>query len=339
MQSNFKVLLLLVTCHLLLVTEGVLAHESRPIFIQIKETAVQQFTAQWKIPTSIPEFTLPSLIMPESCREWGAAIKSQYPDAYIGQQQYTCANGLAGQPLGLQFPVINPSVTSLFRLEFLHGETYSHILQPGQPNWHVPEQPTTLGVAREYLLLGIQHIHAGVDHLLFIVCLMGIARTRRRILISITGFTLAHSLTLALSTLRLVELPVPPVEALIALSIVFLAHELAAGSKHSWAWRYPITVASSFGLLHGFGFAAVLRAIGLPQSELPAALLFFNLGVEIGQILFVIALAVAMHAIQRLPYQHILSAREQLLTRLTTYLIGTTASFWFVQRVMGFWQS
>jgi len=325
------------TFYFLLATGVATAHESRPVFIQIKETAARQYTAHWKIPTSIPEFTLPTLIMPEDCRAQDAAIMVRYPDTYIGQQQYTCANGLAGQTLGLQYPIINPSVTSLFRLEFLHGETYSHLLQPGQTNWLVPERENTLGVAREYLQLGIQHIYAGVDHLLFIACLMGIARTGRRILISITGFTLAHSLTLALSTLRLVELPVPPVEALIALSIVFLAHEIAVGSKDSWTWRYPIIIASSFGLLHGFGFAAVLRAIGLPQSELPAALLFFNLGVELGQILFVGALAVALHTCNRLPLQQLLTGRQQIITQVAAYSIGTVASFWFVQRLMGFW--
>lgn len=333
----FKTILVLVACHWLLATDVVFAHESRPIFIQIKEISAGHYTAYWKIPSSLPESFLPSLIMPASCMARAAAITMQYPDSYIGQQQYVCSDGLSGQTLSMQFPIINPSITSLIQVGLLHRGTSSHILQPGVTDWRVPERVNTLSVAWEYLLLGIQHIFDGLDHLLFIACLLAVARTGRRILITITGFTLAHSLTLAMSTLRVVEIPAPPLEALIALSIAFLAHEIAVGDRRSWTWCYPIAVASAFGLLHGFGFAATLQAIGLPQAEIPSALLFFNLGVELGQIVFVCAAASIVYAGNYVPFQRLLGHHPGMVRTSATYITGTIAGFWFVERLARFW--
>ena len=158
------------------------------------------------------------------------------------------------------------------------------------------EEVTTVAV--QYTWLGMEHIWIGFDHLLFVLCLIWIAGSLRRILITITGFTLAHSVTLALSALQIVVLPVPPIEAVIALSVLFLATEIARGeggfngakgangASGALTWRYPIAVSSTFGLLHGLGFAAVLNEIGLPQTELVTGLVFFNVGVEIGQVVF-----------------------------------------------------
>jgi hydrogenase/urease accessory protein HupE len=316
------------------------AHESRPIFVQINETSANQFALQWKIPTSIPNFALPSVIFPDNCSVKGEPVLAQRPDAYIGQKNYICEKGLSGEMLAIRFPTINPSVSSLFRLSLLNGEVHSHILKPGEERWSIPEAESTWGVARDYTHLGIQHIWEGVDHLLFVACLIFIARTTRRILITITGFTLAHSLTLALSTLQIVELPIPPVEAAIALSIVFLAVEIARNDQSSWTYRFPITVSTSFGLLHGFGFAAVLREIGLPQTELPAALLFFNIGVEIGQIVFVLSLVGLFILGRRLLSEFKCSEKMHTTVPVQTtasYFIGTVASFWLIERVYEFW--
>jgi hypothetical protein len=161
-------------------------------------------------------------------------------------------------------------------------------------------------------------------------------------LITITGFTVAHSITLALSALDLVRIPTPPVEAMIGLSVLFMAWEIAKGNKDSLTHRYPVAVSSSFGLLHGFGFAAVLRDIGLPQTELPTALLFFNVGVEIGQVLFVLALVAAFLVLRPAFVRLLRSARDNEVhwTSLTTpasYVIGTMASLWMIERVAGFW--
>ena len=171
---------------------------------------------------------------------------------------------------------------------------------------------------------------------------MLIAGLWRKILFTVTGFTIAHSITLALAALGVVRVPIAPVEAVIALYIVFLAVEIARKRRNTLTWRYPIAVAGSFGLLHGFGFASALKEIGLPQTELPIALLFFNLGVEVGQVVFV--LAVASTAALALPRMTALSsdgsfastAANRQIVVPTAYVVGTLATYWTIERVSGF---
>jgi len=186
---------------------------------------------------------------------------------------------------------------------------------------------------RLYLARNSTYLGGGIDHLLFVACLMFIAGTLRRIFITITGFTIAHSLTLVLSALEIVRVPVPPVEATIALSIVFLATEILRKNENSLTYRYPVIVSMSFGLLHGFGFAAVLREIGLPQTEMATSLLFFNVGVEVGQILFVLGLVGLFFSFKRFAGQ--LNYRR--MQSPISYFIGTVACFWFIERVASFW--
>jgi hypothetical protein len=185
----------------------------------------------------------------------------------MGQQVFACDAGLSGRKVGIRFPDINPSLSTLYKVRFANGEEHVKILKPGQDDWTVPAAENRFGVAKEYTLLGIEHIWAGIDHLLFVACLLFVAQTPRRLLITITGFTVAHSITLALSTLDVVRIATPPVEAVIALSVVFLAWEIAKQDDASLAYRFPVAVSASFGLLHGFGFAAVLRDIGMPQTR------------------------------------------------------------------------
>jgi hydrogenase/urease accessory protein HupE len=217
------------------------------------------------------------------------------------------------------------------------------LASPKETEVIIPAVESFGSVARDYLTLGVRHILEGYDHLLFLMCLMLIAGTGRRILITITGFTIAHSITLALSALGVVRVPIPAVEAAIALSIVFLAVEIVRGDPNSLTYRYPIAVSSSFGLLHGFGFAAVLGETGLPQTEIPAALLFFNVGVEIGQILFV-AVVIAIYQLVRLvgraSFDRDLSVDAlRPLQTPAAYAVGILGSFWMIQRVATFWTS
>ncbi|MEA3274200.1 MAG: HupE/UreJ family protein [Pseudomonadota bacterium] len=184
--------------------------------------------------------------------------------------------------------------------------------------------------AQRYTLLGIEHILLGFDHLLFVLCLLLIVQGGWQLVKTITAFTLAHSITLALATLGLVQVPSPPVEASIALSIAFLAAEILrhrAGRDTGLTWRYPWMIAFAFGLLHGLGFAGALAELGLPQKEIPIALLFFNVGVEVGQLLFVGVILLLGYALHWIGQQ-----RRDLLTRATAYGIGGMATFWFLQR-------
>lgn len=314
------------------------AHESRPLYIEVIENAPLVFSVQWKIPPSVdvgnaPEVTMGGDCMPSSDVGGGGAS--------VRRQAYRCGSDPAGGELRITYPAFNPSVSSLVRIERLSGERHSILASPKRLEVVIPATESFGAVARDYLELGIRHILEGYDHLLFLVCLLFIAGTGKRILLTVTGFTIAHSITLASSALGLVRVPVPPVEAAIALSIVFLAVEIVRGDRDSLTYRYPIAVSSSFGLLHGFGFAAVLGETGLPQTEIPAALLFFNLGVEVGQIMFiatVIGIYQALRVIGKQMLDRDLSIDAlRSLQRPAAYAVGILASFWMVERVASFW--
>ncbi len=318
------------------------AHDARPNFVQITELENHTFSVSWKVPASIPRHGLPVPTLPEGCVAERQPAWQQAGAEYVGQQVFRCTEGLSGRVVGIAFPIINPSLSTLYKIELANGEEHVRILKPSETEWTVPNAESRFAVAREYTWLGIEHIWIGIDHLLFVACLLFISGLSRRLLITITGFTVAHSITLALSTLDVVRIATPPVEAAIALSVVFMAWEIARGNDDSLTYRYPVTVSSSFGLLHGFGFAAVLRDIGLPQVELPTALLFFNVGVEIGQILFVLALLAGFLALRPIFVRLLRSAQDQQvhwssLTSPASYLIGTVASYWLIDRVAGFW--
>jgi hydrogenase/urease accessory protein HupE len=318
------------------------AHDARPNYVQITETELNTFSVMWKVPASMPGGALPYPTLPEGCVADRQPAWQLTGAEYLGQQVFRCDAGLSGRTVGIEFPTINPSLSTLYKIRLANGENHLRILKPSETEWTVPDEENRFAVATQYTALGIEHIWIGIDHLLFVACLVFIAGTSRRLLITITGFTVAHSITLALSALDLVRIPTPPVEAMIALSVVFMAWEIAKGNRDSLTHRYPIAVAASFGLLHGFGFAAVLRDIGLPQTELPTALLFFNVGVEIGQVLFVLALVAAFLVLRPLFVRLLRSASDNdvhwsSLTQPASYLIGTVASMWMIERIAGFW--
>lgn len=319
------------------------AHESRPLYVEVTEMAPLIFSIQWKVPPSITVHNGPEVSMSDGCAAIGVDGPPQSAHASVQRRSYRCESDPAGTELRIDYPLFNPSVSALVRVSRLSGQTHSLLASPKQTAVIIPEVESFGSVARDYLTLGVRHIAGGYDHLLFLVCLIFIARTARRILIAVTGFTIAHSVTLALSALGVVHVPIPPVEAAIALSIVFLAVEIARGDENSVAYGYPIAVSSSFGLLHGFGFAAVLREAGLPQTEISAALLFFNLGVELGQVIFVAAIIVAYQLV-RLGLR-VIDDPERSADALrrfkkpAAYLVGSLASFWMLERIATFWTS
>lgn len=317
---------------------SVRAHESRPLYIEVSETEPLVFSIQWKIPPSVDVRNAPEVTMGDGCKPvTGPGIGR----GSVRRQTYRCDADPAGSALRVVYPAFNPSVSSLVRIVRLSGETHSILASPRQTEVSIPEKESFGAVARDYLWLGVQHILGGYDHLLFLVCLMLIAGTGRRILITITGFTIAHSVTLVLSALGVVHVPIPPVEAAIALSIVFLAVEIVRGDPKSLTYRYPIAVSSSFGLLHGFGFAAVLGETGLPQTEITTALLFFNVGVEVGQIVFVVAVIAIYRAIRHVGSAFLdrgssIAGLRSLQTP-AAYAVGMLAAFWLIERIASFW--
>ena len=312
------------------------AHDTRPLFIEIAEMESGIYSVAWKVPITVAATNIPDVFLPDSCQPLRPVART----ATARSQDYRCASDLSNEVIAFSYPRYNPSVSTLVHFSRLSGETYSEVLSPDKSEWVVPASENTWQVALDYTVLGIEHILEGVDHLLFIVCLVLLAGTLRRVVITITGFTIAHSITLGLATLGLVTVPVAAVEASIALSIVFVAYEIAIGRRETLTWRYPIAVSSTFGLLHGFGFAAVLSEIGLPQTEVPAALLFFNIGVEIGQIMFVLASVAIFLACRRLIRRLAEMQFDEALTliqRPAGYLVGVLAMFWTLDRVATFW--
>lgn len=243
-----------------------------------------------------------------------------------------CAGGLGGGIVHIAG--LSATMTDvLVRVERDDGTTQVARLLPSTPSFSVEDAPHPLEVARTYLVLGIEHILGGIDHLLFVLALLLIVKGLRRVVATITAFTIAHSITLALATVGLLRLPGPPVEATIALSIVFVAAEIVriAQGKPGITARWPWAVAFTFGLLHGLGFAGALSEIGVPQNAIPVALFFFNAGVEIGQLIFV-----GVFSILALLAARINIPRPYWARMAPAYAIGTIAVMWVLQRVAMF---
>jgi len=332
---TLKKIILILLFALLFFPVELLSHESRPLYIEINETKLDIYSVNIKAPRSLPDFNVPNLKIPSGCNAYGEETTAITSDSFLRKSRLNCEGSISGKFLELAYPVLTPSISTIINISLINGEKYRKLLRAGELSWKVPDKENRYQIAKEYTLLGMTHIWDGMDHLLFLFCLVFIASTPRRILITITGFTIAHSLTLVLSTLGLVKLPVPPVEAAIALSIVFVASEIARGKYDSLTYRYPATVSSTFGLLHGFGFASVLKSTGLPQTELPVSLLFFNIGVEIGQIIFILIVMFAIFILNSVFTNKLKTLIKY--DKLAAYIIGSAASFWMVQRIYSFW--
>ncbi len=312
------------------------ADDSQPLYIAVNEQSPGFYQLAWRIPATFKADNIPTVVLPDFCQP---VMAGHSPRVGVGrmQQLYRCDQALPGHGPEWGFPRYKPSTSTLVKYQALSGEQHTRLLSPGETRWIIPLAETPSRIAKDYTLLGMQHIWAGTDHLLFVLCLLWIAGSWRRVLITITGFTVAHSITLVLSALQWVSLPVPPVEAVIALSIVYLATEIVKDKKETLTWRYPIAVSSAFGLLHGFGFAAALAEIGLPQTELLTGLVFFNLGVEIGQIVFAGAALLLMAGFKQYLFPLLTQYRWALHSRyLSAYAIGTLASYWLIERSLGF---
>jgi hydrogenase/urease accessory protein HupE len=320
---------------LLMLAAPAWAHDARPLAVTVTEQQDGRFLAQIRVPPTVAADNRPTIDWPANCSQ--ALDEEGHPVALSASRiAVACEGGLSGQTLAVHYPIYNPSLPTLFRIERRDGTVLTQLLTPDRLGWQVPTEPDMWQVARDYLRLGVEHIWSGIDHLLFVAGLLLLAGTMRRVLLAVTGFTIAHSLTLTLSALDLVRLPGAPVEAAIALSILFVAREIVSPHPDGVAIRYPILVSSSFGLLHGFGFAAVLQEIGLPQGELATGLLSFNLGVEIGQILFIAAALALMWAVRRVKglaqtWSFDLHGRSR---QSAGYALGILSAFWFIGRAM-----
>ncbi len=270
---------------------------------------------------------------PKMCRETVPSAAHSVGGAMVKRWTIRCDKVLAGQRVviaGLEHTFTD----ALARVEHLNGAVQTERIKPDEPALKVTESPSALALSATYLGLGVEHILLGVDHLLFVFALLLIVSSWQRLVLTITAFTLAHSITLVSATLGWVHVPQQPVEAVIALSILFLASEIVHGLRGRAALtaQQPWIVAFVFGLLHGFGFAGALREVGLPEQGIPLALLFFNAGVEVGQLGFVAAVLAVGWALRSIPLYPLRPSQF-----VASYAIGGIAAMWTIERMVGFW--
>jgi len=311
------------------------AHEVRPAYLQIDEVGPGRYQLLWRTPV-LSGMRLPVVLrLPDDVREITKPAVQELSDSLVERRLFdTGAKGLAGKRI--EFAGLQATITDiLVRVQQLDGTHSTTLVHPSQPWIDITTSPGPLTVAGAYLVHGIEHILFGFDHLLFVLGLILIVGSTRMLLLTVTGFTVAHSITLSLATLGVVHVPTPPVEACIALSILLLASEIVRRQmgEPSLTATWPWAVAFSFGLLHGLGFASALIDIGLPQGDIPLALLTFNVGVEVGQLTFIAAVLGVMQLAKQFRISDVLEFR---LRTVTAYGVGTVAAFWFVQRLAGF---
>jgi hydrogenase/urease accessory protein HupE len=323
------ILLLLV---LMVLPFSAFAHEMRPAYLAMEETADGAFDILWKVPAMGDQRIGLYARLPDNCVPKSDPVASIADAAYTEHWTALCGAGLKGQTIVIDG--LTATLTDvLVRIAWRDGSVEVARLTPEAPSFVTKGAQTGWEVAMTYFRLGVDHILSGLDHLLFVFALILLIHDRWMLVKTITAFTVAHSITLAGATLGLFNLPPKPVEAVIALSIVSLAVELVKSKpgEQRLAERLPWLVAFAFGLLHGFGFAGALMETGLPQSDVPLALLTFNLGVEAGQLLFVAVVLLTFRASRA-----IMTAPQPKLRQLAAYGIGSISMVWLISRLASF---
>lgn len=327
-----RILLAFVAC-LSCLPSAVLAHEVRPGLLQLQETESGEFDMLWRVPARGDRALSLVPRMPNSCEAIG--LPERYYDGLRSEERskIVCSRGLAGTRIAVE-GLSRVQTDVLVDISYLSGGSETLRATPQNPSVTLTGQRSFTQVAATYFVLGTEHILLGIDHLLFVAALLFLVVGWRRLLGTITAFTAAHSVTLAAASFNILYVPSALVEALIALSIVVVASEvvLASRGETGVAIKRPWLIAFAFGLLHGFGFAGALQEIGLPSDAVPTALLFFNLGVEAGQIAFVVVILAVVAVLRTLA-----PISLPILKKIAPLVIGTIAGFWVVERTLSIW--
>jgi hydrogenase/urease accessory protein HupE len=316
-----------------------LPHALQPGFLDLKALGGDAWQVYWKVPTSGAGPMPIAAVLPEACDPREAEALNFDGSAFVAEWVSRCPGGLEGGEIVIRGLELTDTDV-LVRYELTADKAESQRLTAASPGFRVPAPQGRIGVFSTYFTLGVDHILRGIDHLMFVFALILLIRDRRQLVGAVTAFTVAHSLSLAAAALGWIVVPAPPVEAVVALSIMFLAAELARpeGRGLRLAERYPWVVAFAFGLLHGLGFARALLDIGLPEGEVPLALFSFNLGVEAGQLMF-IAMVLVVGALLRRLYPAAMAWATRPGGRgigAAGYAMGSIAAVWFVGRVAVF---
>jgi hydrogenase/urease accessory protein HupE len=331
MMRALRELIALLAVIVPLAFESATAHELQPGFLELKESAPGRYDVLWKLPSLGGSDTRMPIapVFPETCRQIGEARSDRAGTAWVFTARLDCKAGLAGQAIAIEG--LEAFVTDvLVRVQHADGGVETHVIKPVQPSVTLRAAGDTRRGVGAYVYLGIEHILLGVDHLLFVLGLLLIVRDRWMLVKTVTAFTVAHSITLAVATFGIATVPAAPLNAAIALSILFLGPEIVRRwrGQTSFTIRHPWIVAFAFGLLHGFGFASGLAQLGLPRSEIPLALLLFNVGVELGQLAFVALVLLLERAFRQLEIHWPVIAQ-----RLPGYAVGTLGAYWTIQRI------
>lgn len=306
-----------------------LAHEARPAYLEVRETGPGRYDLLWRTPV-LAGMRLPVVLqVPAGVRNLEEPTIQRLTDSLLERRKIDAGpGGLAGKRI--EFPGLQATITDvLVRVELADGRKWSIIVRPSQPWVEITAAQGKLAVVGTYVVHGIRHIAFGADHLLFVLGLLLIVKDRWTLVKTVTAFTVAHSITLAIATFGWAEAPILPLNAAIALSIFFLGPEIVRAWRGgtSFTIEHPWVVAFVFGLIHGFGFASALTSAGLPKADLPLALLGFNVGVEIGQVGFVLLVLLLERSFRLLEIRW-----PRWATALPGYAVGTLGAFWTIQR-------
>jgi hydrogenase/urease accessory protein HupE len=307
------------------------AHETQPGLLELNQLSPERYEVLWRAPIYYGKPHPASVALPENWRPLGEPTVRQLPDSALHRSVVEVAGGSIDSSV-IRFPGLEGTITDVFvRVSRLDGSEVSQVVRPFQPFAELRGERPWYVSSGEYLLLGFNHILMGIDHLLFVLGLLIIVQGRIMLIKTISAFTVAHSITLALATLGYASIPGPPLNAAIALSILFLGPEIVRvwRGQTSFTIRHPWVVAFAFGLLHGFGFASGLSTVGMPKAEIPLALLAFNIGVELGQLAFVFLMLLLVRAFRVLELHW-----PRWAELLPGYAVGSLGAFWTIQRTV-----
>ncbi|MCJ7555661.1 MAG: HupE/UreJ family protein [Gammaproteobacteria bacterium] len=314
---------------------GALAHESQPGSLEIRQLSANRYEVLWRAPIYYGKPHPARLQLPDNWETVGTSTIKQLPDSAL-HRRIVAVPGETINGSIIRFPGLEATITDVFvRITRLDGTTSAQVVRPTEPFAQLRGERPWYESSGEYLGLGFHHILMGIDHLLFVLGLLIIVGGRKMLIKTITAFTVAHSITLAIATLGYANAPGPPLNAAIALSILFLGPEIVRvwRGQTSFTINHPWVVAFAFGLLHGFGFASGLSTVGLPQAEIPLALLMFNVGVELGQIVFVVLILLVCRSFKVLEVHW-----PRWAEYAPGYTIGSLGAFWTIQRTLMMFQ-
>ena len=294
------------------------AHELNPARLTLSEVETKSFDVVWRFPSNV--LTQPgSVVFPSDCKETLNSLPEIEGKYQVTTSSLVCESDLRNQELTIKG--LTRMTDALISIQFFDGGQYEGLVSVNEPKVMIPGESNLYPT--NYFWLGVEHLLSGIDHLIFVLGLIFIVVGFKTLIKTITAFTLAHSLTLALSVTGIFQLPQSSAEALIALTLIYLALEVGSGEKYK---KTPWLLAFGFGLLHGFGFAGALSEIGFSEASLLYSLFFFNLGIEAGQLLVVPIFVMIVWILNRIKI-------TQITFQLSSYLIGGIACFWLIERV------